>query len=46
MDANMAEESANLASAMIKRDAATAMLSQANTMNANIVKYLLQAYGS
>lgn len=45
MNANMAEESANLASAGIKRDAATAMLAQANTMNADIVKYLLKAYG-
>ncbi len=45
MNANMAEESANLASAGIKRDAATAMLAQANTMNADIVTYLLKAYG-
>jgi flagellin len=44
MDANMAEEAANLASATIKRDAATAMLAQANTMDADIVKYLLNTY--
>lgn len=46
VNANMAEESANLASASIKRDAATAMLAQANTMNADIVEYLLKAYAS
>jgi flagellin-like hook-associated protein FlgL len=45
MNANMAEESANLATAQINRDASTAMLAQANTMNKDIVKYLLQTYG-
>ena len=41
MDANYAEETANLASASILQNAATAILAQAN-VNQDIVKYLLK----
>ena len=43
MNADMAEETANLASAQIQRDAATAMLAQSHTMNKELVAYLLKS---
>lgn len=43
MNADMAQETANLASAQIQRDAATAMLAQSNTMNKELVAYLLKS---
>ena len=41
MNADLALEASNLASAKIRQDAATAMMAQANSMNRNIADYLL-----
>jgi len=41
MNADLAVEATNLASAKIRQDAATAVLAQANSMNRNIADYLL-----
>lgn len=41
MNADLALEATNLASAKIRQDAATAMMAQANSMNRNIADYLL-----
>lgn len=41
MNADLALEASNLASAKIRQDAATAVLAQANSMNRNIADYLL-----
>jgi flagellin len=41
MNADLALEASNLASAKIRQDAATAMVAQANSMNRNIADYLL-----
>lgn len=46
MNADMAQETTNLASAQIQRDGATAMLAQANGMNKEIVAFLLQSVTS
>ncbi|PUE43773.1 flagellin [Limnohabitans sp. Hippo3] len=46
MNADLAQETANLASAQIQQDAATAMLAQSNTMNKDLVAYLLQSVAS
>jgi flagellin-like hook-associated protein FlgL len=46
MNADLAQETANLASAQIMRDGATAMLAQANGMNKEIVSYLLRSVTS
>jgi flagellin len=43
MNADMAQETANLASAQVQRDGATAMLAQANGMNKEIVAFLLKS---
>jgi flagellin len=43
MNADLAQETANLASAQIQRDAATAMLAQSNGMNKEIVNFLLKS---
>lgn len=43
MNADMAQEAANLAAAQIQRDSATAMLAQANNLNKPLVDYLLQS---
>ncbi|WP_090046010.1 flagellin [Limnohabitans sp. 2KL-27] len=43
MNADMAQETSNLASAQIQRDAATAMLAQSHTMNKELVAYLLMS---
>jgi flagellin-like hook-associated protein FlgL len=43
MNADLAQETANLASAQIQQDAATAMLAQSTTMNKDLVAYLLQS---
>ena len=43
MDADYASETANLASAQIQRDGATAMLVQGNGMNRSLVDYLLSS---
>lgn len=43
MDTDYAAETANLASAQIQRDGATAMLVQGNGMNRSLVDYLLSA---
>lgn len=43
MNADMAQETVKLASAQIQRDAATAMLSQGNSMNKELVNYLLKS---
>lgn len=43
MNADMAQETANLASAQIQRDASTAMLAQSHTMNKELVAYLLKS---
>ncbi len=43
MNADLAQETANLASAQIQQDAATAMLAQSNTMNKDLVAYLLKS---
>lgn len=43
MDADYAAETANLASAQIQRDGATAMLVQGNGMNRSLVDYLLSS---
>lgn len=43
MSADLAQETANLASAQVQRDGATAMLAQANAMNKEIVGYLLKS---
>jgi flagellin len=43
MNADLAQETANLASAQIQRDAATAMLAQSHTMNKELVAYLLKS---
>lgn len=44
MDANLAEETANMAAAQIRQTSAAAMLAQSNTMNKDIVTYLLRVY--
>lgn len=44
MDANLAEETANMAAAQIRQTSAAAMLAQSNTMNKDIVTYLLRGY--
>jgi flagellin len=46
MDANIAQETANMASAQIRQTSAAAMLAQSNTMNKDIVTYLLRGYNS
>lgn len=46
MNADLAQETANLAAAQIRRDGATAMLSQANSMNKEVVAFLLKSVGS
>lgn len=46
MNADMAQETANLASAQIQRDGATAMLAQANGMNKELVAFLLKSVTS
>jgi len=43
MNADMAQETSNLASAQIQRDAATAMLAQSGSMNKELVSYLLKS---
>lgn len=43
MNADLARETANLAMAQIRRDGATAMLTQANAMNRESVAYLLRS---
>ena len=43
MNADMAQETVKLASAQIQRNAATAMLSQGNSMNKELVNYLLKS---
>jgi len=43
MNADIAQETANLASAQIQRDASTAMLAQSHTMNKELVAYLLKS---
>ncbi len=43
MEADLAQETAQLASAQIQRDAATAMLAQSSTMNREIVNFLLKS---
>lgn len=43
MNADLAQEAANFASAQVKRDGATAMLAQANSMNKEVVSYLLKS---
>ena len=43
VNADMAQETANLASAQIQRDAATAMLAQSGTMNKELVNFLLKS---
>jgi flagellin len=43
MNADMAQETANLASSQIQRDAATAMLAQSGSMNKEIVSFLLKS---
>lgn len=43
VNADMAQETANLASAQIQRDAATAMLAQSGTLNKEIVNFLLKS---
>ena len=44
MDANIAEETAKLASAQIRQTSAAAMLAQSNSMSKDIVTYLLRNY--
>ena len=44
MNADLAQETANLASAQILGDGATAMLAQSNSMDQAIVTYLLRSY--
>lgn len=46
MNADLAQETANLAAAQIRQDGATAMLTQANGMNKEIVAYLLKSVTS
>ena len=46
MNADLAQETANLAAAQIQRDGATAMLAQANGMNKEIVAFLLKSVTS
>ena len=43
MNADLAQETANLAAAQIRRDGATAMLTQANGLNKEIVAFLLKS---
>ena len=43
MDADLAAETANLAAGQIQQEAATAMLSQATSMNKSLVSYLLNS---
>ena len=43
MHADLAQEAANLAAAQINRDGATAMMAQANSMNKDVVSYLLKS---
>lgn len=43
MNADLAQETANLAAAQIQQSGATAMLSQANNMNKELVTYLLKS---
>ena len=43
MNADLAQETANLAASQIRRDGATAMLAQANSMNKDLVSYLLKS---
>lgn len=43
VNADMAQETANLASAQIQRDAATAMLAQSGTLNKELVNFLLKS---
>lgn len=44
MDANLAQETANLAAAQIRQTSSAAMLAQSNSMNKDIVTYLLRNY--
>lgn len=43
MNADMAQETVNLATAQIQRDAATAMLAQSGSMNKELVSFLLKS---
>jgi flagellin len=43
MNADMAQETANLANAQIQLDASTAILAQSNSMNKELVSYLLKS---
>ena len=43
MDADLAAETANLAAGQIQQEAATAMLTQATSMNKSLVSYLLNS---
>lgn len=43
MNADMAQETANLAAAQIQRDAATAMLAQSSNINKDLVTFLLKS---
>lgn len=44
MDADIAKETANLASAQVRQNSAAAMMSQSNSMTKEIVNYLLKSY--
>jgi flagellin len=44
MDANIARETADMAAAQIRQTSAAAMLAQSNSMNKDIVLYLLKGY--
>jgi flagellin len=46
MDTNLAQETANLAAAQIRQTSSAAMLAQSNSMNKDIVTYLLKSYTS
>jgi flagellin len=45
MDSDIAKETANLASAQVRQSSAAAMMAQSNSMNKDIVNYLLKSYG-
>jgi flagellin-like hook-associated protein FlgL len=44
MNADLAAEAANLASAEIRKNASAAMVAQANLMSKQVVSYLLKPY--
>jgi flagellin len=46
MDTNIAQETANLAAAQIRQTSSAAMLAQSNSMNKDIVTYLLRSHTS